>query len=252
MTDQTPLFKRVMRSATGVLFPPRCIGCSAYLRGDGCTCERCAHTVFVLEGPLCRICGHPRRGLSNGYAGIDEVCARCLRCRPHFERARGRWEYAGTIADALQAAKYRRQLWIARRLAARLRPWLHRRIEALAGEQPVVATAVPMHRRDLRRRGFNLAALMLRLMRPQVSFDDVLVHKVEHTAAQAGLSRVERLANLRGAFECPRPDAVGGKTVVVFDDVMTTGATASAVARALKRAGAARTEVFTAARATLE
>ncbi len=246
------------RAATRLVLPPRCVGCDSYLDDDGLCCRRCAHAVFCVEGPLCSICGEPRRQVGRGYAGIDELCARCLERRPHFERARALWEYTGVIAEALQRAKYQRHTWALRSMALSLRPWLGAELEALSLEgrslgdrgstEPPVVTVVPMHVSDLRRRGFNAAALLSRLALPGHTVRDEILAKVRQTPAQAGLGRLDRLSNISGAFACPRPDLVQGRHVVLFDDVLTTGATAGEAARTLRRAGAIDVHVLTAAR----
>jgi ComF family protein len=195
------------------------------------------------------VCGQPRQSVAGGYAGVDEICGQCLQRKPHYDRARSRWEYSGTVAEALQQAKYHGRIWVLRSLADELRPWLVDQIERCDDNTAALLCAVPMHPRDLRRRGFNAALLLARLALPQMCVVPDLVIKTRQTPAQAGLARGQRMVNLRGAFECRQPERVEHKTVVVFDDVMTTGATTGEVAKVLKRAGANAVIVVTAARA---
>ncbi|MFP4599229.1 MAG: ComF family protein [Persicimonas sp.] len=231
-----------------MILPPRCVGCDSYLDREGLCCENCAHVVFRVEGPMCSSCGEPRRQIGRGYGGIDELCARCLERRPRFERARAMWEYTGVIAEALQRAKYRRHTWTLRSLALPLGAWLEAELEARGFVAPPIVTAVPMHVSDLRRRGFNAAMLLGRHALPDRQIHDDILAKVRKTPAQAGLGRLDRLSNVRGAFACRRPEIVRGRQVVLFDDVLTTGATADEVARTLRRAGASGVHVLTAAR----
>lgn len=231
-----------------LVYPARCAGCEVYLDHDALACRRCEHTVFTVEGPLCRVCGEPRASIGRGFSGVDEVCGRCLRIRPDFERARARWEYRGTVADALQRAKYRGQLWALRSLAGRLRPWLTERLEEVVDAPNPLLTSVPMHPADLRKRGFNAAAMLLRLAAPKQLDCRRLLDKTRRTNSQASLDRTARLTNLRDAFRCSRPDQICDRNVVVFDDVLTTGATASEVARTLLDAGCRSVRVLTAAR----
>jgi predicted amidophosphoribosyltransferase len=231
-----------------LVYPARCVSCEAYLGDDALACERCEHAVFALEGPLCRVCGEPRASIGRGFSGVDEVCGRCLRRRPRFETARACWEYRGTIADALQRAKYRDQLWALRSLASRLRPWLAKQLGEVSASGAPLLTSVPMHPADLRERGFDAAAMLLRLAAPGQCERRRLLEKTRRTSPQASLDRMARLTNLRAAFCCPRPDRVAGRHVVLFDDVLTTGATASEVARTLLDAGCGSVRVLTAAR----
>jgi ComF family protein len=241
-----------VRHLLRLVFPARCVGCEAYLKRDALACEQCVHATFAIEGPKCLVCGHPRHAVAGGYAGVDEICGQCLERRPQFDRARARWEYSGTIAEALQRAKYRGQLWALRSVANALRPWVADELER--GGQPdaerasSLVTAVPMHRADLRRRGFNAALLLARLALPDRPVLANLVSKTKRTPAQAGLVRGERMANLRGAFACKRPSLVDNKRIILIDDVMTTGATTSEVAKVLRGAGAREVVVLTAAR----
>lgn len=247
--DLAHRLRRAIDGAIKVIFPPRCVGCDSYLRAGQLACGRCRHTIFAVDSPQCRICGHPRRVAPGTYGGVDEICRRCLDRRPRFDSARSCWEYDGTIAEAIQRAKYRGHLWAARALAVELRPWLHAQlaqIETACGEQPLL-TAVPMHPRDLRRRGYNLAYLLLRQAADGRAIA-MVTRKTRRTRAQAGLGRSERVANLRGAFACA-DDRLAGRSVVVFDDVLTTGATADELARTLRRGGARRVDVLSAARA---
>lgn len=237
------------RQALHQLFPAQCVGCDDYLPEDSLACRRCAHAVFPIDGPLCRVCGEPRPRAGGAYAGVDEICGRCLDRRPRFDSARACWEYAGVIADALQRAKYRGQLWAIRALAEELRPWLQERVARVGTSDEIFITTVPMHPSDLRDRGFNAAHLLARLALPGYAVRSDLLRKVVRTPAQAALSRQERVTNLKGAFECTEGSPIAGNVVVIFDDVMTTGATANEVARVMRSAGAREVVVLTAARA---
>jgi ComF family protein len=108
---------------------------------------------------------------------------------------------------------------------------------------------VPLHWRRRFQRGFNQAALLAaRVARRYAVPVVVAVRRRRATATQAGLSNAKRRANVAGAFEVRRPRAVAGRRILLVDDVMTTGATASACAAALKRAGARYVAVLTLAR----
>jgi ComF family protein len=248
---------RSLGVARRLFFPPRCAGCDGYLEREGLVCERCRHAVFRIESPLCRICGEPREKLYGGYSGIDAVCGRCSAHRPRFVRARACWEYSGSIADAIQRAKYGERLWILRNLAAELGTWLREELAVISAEvgtseDSLLLTSVPMHPKDLRARGFDLAHLLLRqCLKPQRRSIRIAqpVLKTRRTPSQASLGYAERRLNLRGAFAChPRAD-LAGRAVVLFDDVLTTGSTADEIAKTLRRGGASEVYVLSAARA---
>lgn len=163
--------------------------------------------------------------------------------------------YDGRMRDTIHALKYDR-LHPAARTLGRL---LAEAIGQLAGEAPaeMLVTPVPLHRRKQGERGFNQARLLaveaLRVLRRshpewRLTLADALV-RARPTESQAGLSPRQRRLNLRAAFGVRDKAAVEGKDVLVIDDILTTGATARAAARALKDAGAKSVWVATLARA---
>src|SRR5690554_300696 len=249
-------------AAARLIFPPQCAVCDAYLGATTSFCERCAHAIFRLEGALCPICGETRESHPGSYLSEDVTCARCLQKRPKFERARALWEYSGSVADAIQRAKYGQRLWIVRNLAAELGPWFLDEVERIVGEMqaeargarpaPLLMSYVPMHPRDLRTRGYNFPSLLLRACQKAAGYTPAvaqLLQKTRQTRSQAGPPHLERQINLHGAFRCKPRVELAGRTVLIFDDVLTTGATADEVAKTLRDAGAARVYVLSAARA---
>lgn len=245
--------------AARLLFPARCAACGAYADDESFACERCRHAVFRISAPICKICGEPRQPqIGAGYRGVDATCGRCALNPPRYISARARWEYTGSVADAIQRAKYGRELWILRALAHEIGPWLLAQLLSFESNSAsnlspaALLTTVPMHPLDLKKRGFDLPYLLLRLSlkaaRAQREIS-TLAEKTKRTPAQAGLGYAERRLNLRGAFSCLPGANIAGRDVLVFDDVLTTGATADEVAKTLRRAGAERVFILSAARA---
>ncbi len=179
----------------------------------------------------------------------------CRIAPPPFERAVAYGSYDGRMRDAIHALKYERLHPAARGLGRMLAS----AIAQLAGEAPaeMLVVAVPLHRRKQSERGFNQARLLavealrgLRVSHPawRLTLADVLVRS-RATASQAGLTPRQRRLNVRVAFKVRDAAAVEGRDVLVIDDILTTGATARAAARALKDAGAKSVWVATLARA---
>lgn len=247
--------KRVGARLLDQLYPPRCPGCRVRITPEERDdyegwCAPCAGTVFVLDGPGCSVCAAPRpTQYGRVNPGIDSLCPRCSERRPSFERADSLYEYVGAVADAIQYVKYAPAPWPLRILEAPFSRWLVARIRSL--DQPLLTT-VPMHRRDLARRGFHPIELLLhRASGRHPSLETTrLLAKTRYTPPQAGLTLGERLRNVRGSFSVTSTARVSGQTIVLVDDVITTGATADATAKALLDAGASRVLVFTLARAT--
>jgi ComF family protein len=228
--------------AVAVLLAPICAACRRPLDQPtrGAVCPPCWSAIVPITPPCCRTCGDPLptwRVLSVAEAR----CPRCRRREPLVSLARAVGPYEGALRAIVHALKYDGRPTLARHLAARMR---EAGTEVLAGAD--LAVAVPLHRSRERARGFNQARELGRHLGLPIA--DALV-RTRRTPSQADLPAARRHANVRGAFEWRRPVAVKGKTIVLVDDVSTTGATLNACARALLDAGAAEVRALTAARA---
>lgn len=232
-----------------LLYPERCPACDAFTGGRPGLCDRCAVSLYPL-GAACPRCAEPEN------APTPVPCFRCLRDPPAFARAWVPWRYGGELAVAIRRWKYGGP-------GRRGRPELSRPLAALAAGALVAAAAgldvivpVPLHATRRRTRGFSQAERLLLAARtlagptaglPRV--DARVLRRCRATDEQAGLSRAARRHNVRDAFAVPAPASLAGAGVLLIDDVLTTGATADAAARALRAAGAGRVEVFALARA---
>jgi ComF family protein len=120
------------------------------------------------------------------------------------------------------------------------------------GNTPPVVIAVPLHAHKRRQRGFNQSELIareaMRHLPGRISANHAALVRHRMTESQTGLSREQRRANIRGAFRVARPIEIAGRDILLIDDVFTTGTTASECACVLRRAGASRVWVATAAR----
>lgn len=170
------------------------------------------------------------------------VCGECLRHAPRFDDAHAVFEYRFPLDRLLQRFKYAGDLAAGRWLALELCS------VARSLARPDRLVAVPLTPARLRERGFNQSMVIAQVLskRLGVPLDIGGVARVRDTDPQPGLGRRERRANLRDAFRCG-PRLAGGHVAIV-DDVVTTGATADAIAQALKDAGAARVSVWAVAR----
>jgi ComF family protein len=235
------------------LFPSRCVVCQQPVRGRaaalGPLCEPCRAEAPAPPAPLCERCGLPLA--STTLACGPPLCSACRAQPPAFARARGAALYdpggaGAALATALHAFKYRGVRPLARPLAALM-------TARLAIPPAVVLAPVPLHRSRLRERRYNQAALLARAIArhvPRPVLLGALVRRVA-TPPQAGLDALARRASLASAFTVAQPQAVAGRHLLVIDDVITTGATADACARALLAAGAHRVDVYAVARTPL-
>jgi len=184
-------------------------------------------------------------------AVLDEPLPFCVACAVSIDPApRGQvaapWLFGGEMATALRRLKFDGRREVARAVAPLLGPAL---AEAAAGCELVIP--VPLHRRRLRQRGYNQAALLARHTRRYIGLpiDTLSLRRVRNTAPQTGLDRAARRHNVDGAFAVVRPRRVAGRAILLLDDVVTTGATLAAATAALRAAGAAGVVPFCAAKA---
>lgn len=226
------------------LYPRNCVHCGKPAPDPLMhLCWDCLSDVPRVEPPFCSICGDPVAG----DVQHDYTCFSCSRETPAFDRARSALRYDGAAGSALRGLKYNGALWAAPDLASLLAALVRAEFSAVAFD---VITAVPLFPARLRDRGFNQSALLGRALGRvlRLPFREHLLRRVRPTATQTGLTAPRRTANVRGAFRIGLLARPEGSSVLLVDDVMTTGATVNACARALKKGGAQSVHVVTVAR----
>jgi len=223
------------------VFPPLCAGCGTSTCGysPDWLCAACHGKIAFIGDGACTFCGSP----PGEHAELAKGCAQCQPDRQSFTRAAGVAEFATPARELVHALKYNGM----HSLAQPLGELMARRV-ASAGfpEKFDCVVPVPLHKKRLRSRGFNqsalLAAEIAKHLQSPLRLD--ILHRIRDTRSQALLSRNLRVTNPVGAFLA---SGAGGKVLLV-DDVVTTGSTASECALALKNAGAARVYVISFAR----
>jgi ComF family protein len=240
--------KQARRAGAGLLdlvFPPTCLFCRKAVAAHGGLCAACWSDLALIERPFCERLGTPfERDLdSPGLISLEAAAH-----PPVFNRARAVARYDG---DKARALAHRFKYYDRLELAEPLGRWMARAGADILADADLLAP-VPLHRLRLFSRRFNQSAELARVVSREsaVPVETRALERVKPTAPQVGLTRAQRAANLSGAFRVAKERAalVAGRNVVLIDDVLTTGATANAAARALLRAGAARVDLLVFAR----
>lgn len=201
-------------------------------------CDPCWTAIPLFTGPACSRCGRPFE------SGPDHPCAACEARPPAFDRAVAAGPYDGVLAQAICLFKYQQKTALARRLGG----LLVTRLADLA--RPDVVIPVPLHPRRLRLREFNQSLLLAQEVgrAADLPLDYQAVVRVGWAPPQVEVSGADRLTNVRGAFAVRDPSAVAERSVLLVDDVFTTGATVNECAKVVRQAGAVRVDVLTVAR----
>lgn len=241
-----PLGRRTwLGRALDALLPPLCLACHRAVVDCDQLCAGCWRDVRFITPPHC-----DRLGIPLTYdTGGTQVSAAAVADPPDYDRARVATHFMGPVRVLVHRLKYQDRLE-SRRLLAR---WM-----AVAGREIIgagdVLVPVPLSRKRLLARRFNQAALLgLELERlTGLPHAPLALARLKDTVQQVGLTAAQRKLNVRGAFRVPASGRalIAGRRVLLIDDVVTTGATADACARALKRSGALSVDLIAIARAT--
>jgi ComF family protein len=233
----------VAEALRNALFPPHCFGCRKLVADQGAVCAQCWSTIRFIERPYCEVLGTPFQN----DPGDGALSADAIANPPPFRRARAAVGFSGVPRRMVQSLKYHDQPELARWMAV----WMVRAGKELLNDADLLLP-VPLHPRRFLSRRFNQSAELARHVCALTGklFDPSSLLRVKLTRQQVGLGANERQSNVRGAFKVPdaKRIIITGRSVLLVDDVYTTGSTVIAATQALKRAGAANVDVLTFAR----
>ncbi len=241
-----PRARRLAEAFGRLLYPPHCSVCgrAAAEDEDRYLCRDCIGRIDFVREPTCPKCGHE-------LGPHPKESGRCINCRNtplRFDRAVAAAHHDGPARDLVLALKFGLQRQdahpLAKLLAARLG-------ETDIPERAQLIVPVPLHASRRRSRGFNQSELLARELgeRLELMVSPRALRRTVNTPPQSrGMSAASRRANVKGAFAVRRARSVEGKSVLLVDDVLTSGATTSECAGALKRAGAKAVYVATVTR----
>jgi ComF family protein len=229
---RTSLFARMM--------PQDCQLCG--VSTPSAVCGSCADDLPVRQQRGCTCCGQ----IGDVESLDDEICGDCLADPPKFDVTESAFSYAFPLDKLMQSFKFNANL-------ALLDLFVDHFVAALVRNnvaRPDVIIPMPLAKKRLATRGFNQSALLAREIgkKLQIKVESHGLLRVRETPPQAGLNRTARLENMKGAFDCAQN--LVGQRIALVDDVMTTGATMSDAARALKKQGATKIDAWAIARAS--
>ncbi len=240
-------FRKAWAGFSDLILPPVCLNCREPMTAHDTLCPQCWTGVDFIRPPVC-----DRLGLPLPFAtGEVSLSAAAMAHPPDYDRARAVAHYSGLMRRLIHDLKFHDR----DDLTVLLGGWLTEAGQDLLADAQLIVP-VPLSRTRLLRRRFNQAARLGGEIsgRTGIVMDALSLVRVRSTATQVGLTRSQREENVRGAFAVreDRRDRIEGRRIVLVDDVVTTGATAAAATRALRRAGAERVDVLALALATGE
>lgn len=231
-------------SLKALCFPASCLLCDCALPSSAkiLLCPSCLPEISFINQPLCTCCGveFPDSAQGNHY------CSKCLTNKPAFEMARAILHYNDAAAKLVHSFKYAGKTYCHSTFSA---------LKSLSTSVtdlvlPDLIVPVPLHVKRLRERGFNQAVILAHLFFPdnkqQIAAEMLLRTRI--TVPQTGLSGKDRRKNLKNAFAIGQTDKIKGKSVLLVDDVYTTGTTINECAKILKKHGAKNVQALTLAR----
>ncbi|VAX16928.1 hypothetical protein MNBD_NITROSPINAE04-110 [hydrothermal vent metagenome] len=226
-------------SAYKTLFPGGCPACGGKIEGRGSVvarlCAACFGSVRPVSEKHCAVCEKPLEFDYEIETGQTYTCGECRLNPPIYDELRHALVYEGAVRELIHKFKYQGASGLARILAklgeCKIVPWL-------AGYSGAVMIPVPLHRSKLLSRGYNPPYLLaLRFARMAgLKVVEGSLRRIRNTRPQFGLKADERIKNVKGAFKVLNRNDIKGRTVIVFDDVYTTGATMDACCKAIKKA----------------
>ena len=235
-------FRHTARIALDIALPTLCVSCREPVSGEG-VCASCWSKLSFIAQPYC-----PRLGIPFVYdPGPDLLSMEAIANPPAYRRARAAVRYDDVARTLVHALKYQDRT----DLAPAMGRWMARAGRELLTDADALIP-VPLHWRRGWSRRYNQSGALARVIAQQtgVKLASEALRRVRPTQQQIGLSRSQRATNVQGAFKVavPRQSEITGRRVVLIDDVLTSGATADACARALLRAKAAAVDVLVFAR----
>jgi len=227
--------KSILKNSLKELFPGRCLSCGNGEEEGRILCQPCLGSVAVPPPNLCANCARPLGFTYEIDTGGEYFCGECRLDPPPYDSAIYGLGYEGPVRELVHTFKFGNSPYLAQYLVElggeRLVPWL-------AGKKGAIMVPVPLHWIRLYNRGYNHAHLLSKKLAKNCGLymGESFLVRTRYTKMQYGLNAQQRKDNVRAAFSAPHPGAIKGRDIVLFDDIITTGATARECCKALWKA----------------
>ena len=234
--------KHLIKFIFDIFLPPRCLICQTIVQGKNGLCGKCFAKVNFLTDQSCPVCGRP---YTFPVEGGNLVCGKCLTHPPHFKYSKSVFAYDSFSRQLILPLKHANRTEVVPYLSMLL---FQRGRELLEICDYIIP--VPLYWRRLLKRKYNQSALLamqLSKLSKKSCLNGVLI-RIKNTQSQGHKTRKERQDNIKGAFDVRHPEYVKGKSIVLIDDVYTTGTTLNECSRVLEKAGAKQVMVLCIAR----
>ena len=231
---------RLCQTALNTMYPIgiKCIFCGYELssKTDTCTCEKCQKILpFIDDKKICEICGNPIKSLA-------PICETCHEKKPSYIIARAPFEYTGKIKFIISRFKYNNEKYLAKPLS-----YFMAQVYLRNNYNCDLIIYSPLSNEKLKKRGFNQAELLANELSERLNLEvkkDIII-KVKNTITQTKLTQFERKINLKNAFTISNKKQIKNKSVLLIDDVFTTGTTVQHISTLLINSGAKEVKVLT-------
>jgi ComF family protein len=245
------MLRGILNGLVDIIYPKTCLACKGSLKGkssiDNLVCQECWRNIKRNIPPLCRCCGrHLETRPPRAAAGFTKhICPACIRKKLYFDRAFSPCLYEGVIKELIHEFKYKGKDYLGQTLSNLMIEYIKEYNVPIKYLDFVIP--VPLHKTRLREREFNQAQVLGRCISAEFNKEmlDGCLRRHRYTKTQTDLETSERLLNVKGSFSVDKREVVNGKNILLIDDVLTTGATASEAAYALKDAGTAIVFILT-------
>ncbi len=251
------LYKKIL----GIIFPNKCLACNKIIDCEGLFCNDDWQKLQFITEPKCRICSQPfisefeAHSASSGSHSI--LCIKCLTIQPSYDSSITIFRYNDLLKKIVGDLKYHDGTNLSKKFGKILSQKIAPEVQNYN-----LIIAVPLHKQRLRERKFNQAILLAKAILQNLSNDaknnlkfypDILL-RTRYTKAQVKLDQKTRAKNLHGAFSVNKKylDQIKDSSILLIDDVITTGATLENCASILKKAGAKKVTVVTIAHTILD